>query len=113
MAMLRFGDVALDVDRALLRDRNGTEIALRPKSLDLLLTLACAQATLGSNHAQCFAVLVAAFTDAERRVRPVPTHLPTQGRIRHWRMRERPRVSLLLLVGGSLVQIKSVITDAS
>src|SRR5271163_4379152 len=40
MEMLRFGDVALDVDRALLRDCNGTEIALRPKSLDLLLTLA-------------------------------------------------------------------------
>jgi TolB-like protein len=40
MEMLRFGDVALDVDRALLRDGNGTEIALRPKSLDLLLTLA-------------------------------------------------------------------------
>src|SRR5271154_3981441 len=40
MEMLRFGDVALDVDRALLRDCNGTEIALRPKSLDLLVTLA-------------------------------------------------------------------------
>jgi TolB-like protein len=40
MEMLRFGDVVLDVDRALLREPNGTEIALRPKSLDLLLTLA-------------------------------------------------------------------------
>jgi TolB-like protein len=40
MEMLRFGDVVLDVDRALLRDPNGTEVALRPKSLDLLLTLA-------------------------------------------------------------------------
>ena len=40
MEMLRFGDVVLDVDRALLRDQNGTEIALRPKSLDLLVTLA-------------------------------------------------------------------------
>jgi hypothetical protein len=29
------------------------------------------------------AVLVAAFTDAERRVEPVPAHLLTQGRIRH------------------------------
>jgi adenylate cyclase len=40
MEMVRFGKVALDVDRALLRDRDGTEIALRPKSLDFLLTLA-------------------------------------------------------------------------
>src|ERR1700683_3439129 len=40
MEMLRFGDVVLDVDRALLRDPNGIEVALRPKSLDLLLTLA-------------------------------------------------------------------------
>ena len=40
MEMLRFGDVVLDVDRALLRAQNGTEIALRPKSLDLLVTLA-------------------------------------------------------------------------
>ena len=38
--MLRFGNVVLDVDRAALRDSNGAEIALRPKSLDLLLTLA-------------------------------------------------------------------------
>jgi TolB-like protein len=38
--MLRFGNVVLDVDRAVLRDSNGAEIALRPKSLDLLLTLA-------------------------------------------------------------------------
>jgi DNA-binding winged helix-turn-helix (wHTH) protein len=38
--MLRFGSVVLDVDRALLRDSNGAEVALRPKSLDLLLTLA-------------------------------------------------------------------------
>ena len=37
MEMLRFGNVALDVDRALLRDSNGAEVALRPKSLDLLL----------------------------------------------------------------------------
>ena len=40
MEMLRFGDVVLDVDRALLRDRKGAEVALRPKSLDLLLELA-------------------------------------------------------------------------
>jgi DNA-binding winged helix-turn-helix (wHTH) protein len=40
MEMLRLGDVVLDVDRALLRDPNGIEVALRPKSLDLLLTLA-------------------------------------------------------------------------
>jgi TolB-like protein len=38
--MLRFGNVALDVDRGSLRDSNGAEVALRPKSLDLLLTLA-------------------------------------------------------------------------
>jgi DNA-binding winged helix-turn-helix (wHTH) protein len=40
MEMLRFGNVALDVERALLRDSNGAEVALRPKSLDLLLQLA-------------------------------------------------------------------------
>jgi DNA-binding winged helix-turn-helix (wHTH) protein len=40
MEMLRFGDVVLDVERALLRDSNGAEVALRPKSLDLLLQLA-------------------------------------------------------------------------
>jgi TolB-like protein len=40
MEMLRFGDVVLDVDRGLLRDSTGAEVALRPKSLDLLLTLA-------------------------------------------------------------------------
>src|ERR1700683_5607300 len=40
MEMLRFGNVALDVDRALLRDSKGIEVALRPKSLDLLLELA-------------------------------------------------------------------------
>ena len=40
MEMLRFGNVLLDVDRAVLRDSNGAEVALRPKSLDLLLMLA-------------------------------------------------------------------------
>jgi TolB-like protein/Tfp pilus assembly protein PilF len=40
MEMLRFGDVVLDVDRGLLRDGKGAEVALRPKSLDLLLELA-------------------------------------------------------------------------
>jgi adenylate cyclase len=40
MEMLRFGDVVLDVDRGLLRDSKGAEVALRPKSLDLLLELA-------------------------------------------------------------------------
>jgi TolB-like protein len=40
MEMLRFGNVVLDVDRALLRDSRGAEVALRPKSLDLLLELA-------------------------------------------------------------------------
>src|SRR5580658_3237069 len=40
MEMLRFGNFALDVDHALLRDSKGTEVALRPKSLDLLLELA-------------------------------------------------------------------------
>ena len=40
MEMLRFGNVVLDVDRALLRDSKGAEVALRPKSLDLLLELA-------------------------------------------------------------------------
>ena len=40
MEMLRFGNVSFEVDRALLRDSNGAEVALRPKSLDLLLTLA-------------------------------------------------------------------------
>jgi TolB-like protein len=40
MEMLRFGDVVLDVGRGLLRDSKGAEVALRPKSLDLLLELA-------------------------------------------------------------------------
>ncbi len=40
MEMLRYGNVALDVDRGSLRDANGAEVALRPKSLGLLLTLA-------------------------------------------------------------------------
>jgi DNA-binding winged helix-turn-helix (wHTH) protein len=40
MEMLRLGDVLLDVDRGLLRDSKGAEVALRPKSLDLLLELA-------------------------------------------------------------------------
>ncbi len=38
--MLRFGSVMLDVSRGRLRDRHGAEVALRPKSLDLLLALA-------------------------------------------------------------------------
>jgi hypothetical protein len=33
MEMLRFGNVSFEVDRALLRDSNGAEVALRPKSL--------------------------------------------------------------------------------
>lgn len=37
--MLRYANVVLDADRALLRDSNGVEVALRPKSLDLLLLL--------------------------------------------------------------------------
>jgi TolB-like protein len=40
MEMVRFGNVVLDVDRGLLRDSRGAEVALRPKSLDLLVTLA-------------------------------------------------------------------------
>jgi TolB-like protein len=40
MEILRFGNVVLDVERALLRDSKGVEVALRPKSLDLLLELA-------------------------------------------------------------------------
>jgi TolB-like protein len=40
MEILRFGNVVLDVDRALLRDSKGAEVALRPKSLDFLLELA-------------------------------------------------------------------------
>jgi TolB-like protein len=40
MEMLRFGNVVLDIDRGLLRDSNGAEVALRPKSLDLLVELA-------------------------------------------------------------------------
>jgi adenylate cyclase len=38
--MLRFGNVVLDVDRGLLRDSNGAEVMLRPKALDLLITMA-------------------------------------------------------------------------
>jgi hypothetical protein len=37
MEMLRFGDVVLDVDRGLLRDGKGAEVALRPKSLDAVV----------------------------------------------------------------------------
>ncbi len=40
MEMLRFGNVVLDIGQGSLRSDNGAEIALRPKSLDLLLTLA-------------------------------------------------------------------------
>jgi adenylate cyclase len=40
MDVLRFGKVVLDADRSLLRNSDGAEVALRPKSLDLLLTLA-------------------------------------------------------------------------
>jgi TolB-like protein len=36
----RFGNVVLDISRGSLRDGDGAEVALRPKSLDLLLTLA-------------------------------------------------------------------------
>jgi DNA-binding response OmpR family regulator len=38
--MLRFGNVALDMSRGSLRGGDGAEVALRPKSLDLLLALA-------------------------------------------------------------------------
>ena len=38
--MLRFGNVVVDVGRGSLRSNDGAEIALRPKSLDLLLALA-------------------------------------------------------------------------
>jgi adenylate cyclase len=38
--MLRFGNVVLDVGRGALRNNSGAEVALRPKSLDLLLALA-------------------------------------------------------------------------
>src|SRR6204780_1648906 len=38
--MLRFGNVALDMSRGSLRGAAGAEVALRPKSLDLLLALA-------------------------------------------------------------------------
>src|SRR6202034_1360503 len=38
--MLRFGNVVLDRSGGSLRDGDGIEVALRPKSLDLLLTLA-------------------------------------------------------------------------
>jgi TolB-like protein len=38
--MLRFGNLVLDMSRGSLRDSGGTEVALRPKCLDLLLTLA-------------------------------------------------------------------------
>jgi len=38
--MLRFGNVVLDMSRGSLRDGDGAEVALRPKSLDLLLALA-------------------------------------------------------------------------
>ena len=37
---LRFGNVVLDMSRGSLRDGDGAEVALRPKSLDLLLALA-------------------------------------------------------------------------
>jgi TolB-like protein len=37
---LRFGNVTLDISRGSLRDSAGAEVALRPKSLDLLLVLA-------------------------------------------------------------------------
>jgi DNA-binding winged helix-turn-helix (wHTH) protein len=37
--MLRFGNVALDMSRGSLRGGDGAEVALRPKSLDLLLAL--------------------------------------------------------------------------
>lgn len=37
---LRFGNVVLDLSRGCVRDSSGAEIALRPKSLDLLLMLA-------------------------------------------------------------------------
>ena len=40
LEMLRLGNVVLDMSRGSLRDGNGAEVALRPKSLDLLLTLA-------------------------------------------------------------------------
>src|ERR1700689_3724127 len=38
--MLRFGNVALDMSRGSLSGAAGAEVALRPKSLDLLLALA-------------------------------------------------------------------------
>ncbi|MGA8445425.1 MAG: winged helix-turn-helix domain-containing protein, partial [Roseiarcus sp.] len=38
--MLRFGNVVLDMSRGSLRAGDGAEVALRPKSLDLLLALA-------------------------------------------------------------------------
>jgi DNA-binding response OmpR family regulator len=38
--MLRFGNVTLDVSQVWLRDGHGAEVALRPKSVDLLLALA-------------------------------------------------------------------------
>ena len=40
MEMLRLGNVVLDLERALLRNGAGAEVALRPKALELLLTLA-------------------------------------------------------------------------
>jgi TolB-like protein len=40
VGILRFGNVILDVSRGSLRDGGGAEVALRPKALDLLLTLA-------------------------------------------------------------------------
>ena len=40
METLRFGNVTLDVSRGSLRDSAGVDVALRPKSLDLLLALA-------------------------------------------------------------------------
>ena len=40
METLRFGNVVLDISRRSLRDGDGAEVALRPKSLDLLLALA-------------------------------------------------------------------------
>ena len=40
METLRFANVTLDLRRASLRDETGAEVALRPKSVDLLLALA-------------------------------------------------------------------------
>lgn len=40
MELFRFGSVVLDMSRGSLRDAVGAEVALRPKSLDLLMTMA-------------------------------------------------------------------------